>query len=230
MRNLDLICHRPSPSTTEPATQLMLLFHGVGAMPDSMAPLGDFLAQHFPSAWIVAVAAAHPGDGGLGRQWFSTAGITDANRWGRVAEAMPAFRAAITHWQRESGVSRAGTALMGFSQGAIMALECTQTQPALAGRVVAMGGRFAVLPNQVPAHTTTHFIHGKADAVIPYAHTVKAAEHWISMGADVTADVIPHLGHSVNDAVAQLVVQRLTTHIPARLWQEALRSVPRAQP
>jgi phospholipase/carboxylesterase len=230
MRNLDQICRQPTPSAAQPVTQLMLLFHGVGATPDSMAPLGDFLAQHFPHAWIVAVAAAHAADVGPGRQWFSTVGITDANRWGRVAEAMPAFRAAVTHWQRESGVSAAGTALIGFSQGAIMALEGTQLQPALAGRVVAIGGRFAVLPNQVPEHTTTHFIHGKADAVIPYAHTVQAAEHWIGMGADVTADVIPHLGHSVNDAVAQLVVQRLTTHIPARLWQEALRSAPNANP
>lgn len=230
MRDLDLIFLKPSLPTPQPATQLMLLFHGVGSSPSSMAPLGEHLAQQFPAAWIVGVAAAHLGDAGQGRQWFSTAGITDANRWGRVAEAMPAFRAAITHWQNVSGVQAPGTALIGFSQGAIMALESTQVQPAMAGRVVAMGGRFAVLPNQVPEHTTTHFIHGKADAVMPYAHTVQAAEHWIAMGADVTADVIPHLGHAVNDDVAQLVVQRLTTYIPVRLWNEAMRSATGGKP
>jgi phospholipase/carboxylesterase len=222
LRDADLVVQRPDG----PAAQLMLLFHGVGATPQDMAPLGQRLAAQFPQAFIVCVAGAHASDLGSGLQWFSVLGITESNRGPRVAEAMPGFRQVIEHWQRQSGVGVAGTCLVGFSQGAIMALESTQIQPTLAGRVVALAGRFAVLPQHAPQDSTIHFIHGKADAVMHYGLTVQAAEHWIAMGADVTADVLPHVGHAVTDEVVDLLIERLTTTIPKRLWDEALKPSP----
>ncbi len=48
---------------------------------------------------------------------------TEENRAARIADVMPQFVAVVRHWQRLSGVGYAGTALVGFSQGAIMALE-----------------------------------------------------------------------------------------------------------
>ena len=47
----------------------------------------------------------------------------------------------------ETGVGPAKTTLLGFSQGAIMALESTQQPVPLAGRVVAIAGRFSA-PNE----------------------------------------------------------------------------------
>ena len=38
-----------------PPQQLVLLFHGVGATPEDMAPLGRILAAEFPSAFVVSV-------------------------------------------------------------------------------------------------------------------------------------------------------------------------------
>lgn len=221
-RLADLVVQRPAG----PPAQLMLLFHGVGATPESMRPLADRLAAQFPEAFIVCIAGDHASDLGSGRQWFSVVGVTEDNRFPRVAEAMPAFRNAVLHWQQSLGMSVPATCLVGFSQGAIMALECTQHQPALAGRVVALSGRFALLPSLVPTETTVHFIHGKADAVMHYGLTVQAAEHWIALGADVTADVVPHLGHAVTDEVADLLIERLTATVPKRLWDEALKNTP----
>lgn len=221
-------------SSAQPCTQLILLFHGVGAMPLDMVPLGVRLAQAFPAAFVVSVAGANDSTLGQGREWFSVVGISEANRAARVEGALPAFAAAVAHWQRESGVTPHGTALVGFSQGAIMALASTQphdesTQHAtpLAARIVALAGRFAAMPPQpVPSATTLHLVHGKQDAVIPYSFTVQAAEHLVAHGADLTADVIPFLGHTVSEDVIDLVVQRLSTHVPKRLWDEALRSAP----
>ncbi len=221
----DIAFQRPSHA---PCTQLMLLFHGVGAAPADMQPLALRLAQAFPQALIAAVAGAKPSTLGQGFEWFSVVGVDEHNRLARVGEAMPAFRAAVQRWQHDSGVTAHGTALIGFSQGAIMALESTRDDaPSLAGRIVALSGRFAAPPTRAPADATVHMVHGKQDPVIHYGQTVQAAEALIALGGDITADVIPFLGHTIDDAVADLVVERLSTHIPKRVWDEALRSVPR---
>jgi phospholipase/carboxylesterase len=206
--------------------QLILLFHGVGATPQSLLPLGQRLATAFPQSTVVSVASPDPSDLSPGYQWFSVQGITDANRAERVAAAMPAFLAEVQAWQRAKDVTATVTALVGFSQGAIMALESTRTQPSLAGRVVAIAGRFATLPTEPAPHTTLHLLHGKSDAVIPYRHTVEAVHHLLSLGADATADVIPFVGHEIHPEIVDLVVERLQGHIPKRLWDEALRASP----
>ena len=49
----------------------------------------------------------------------------------------------------------------------------------------------------------------------------------LQLGADLSADVIPFLGHEISDEVIDLVIQRLCTYVPERTWREALRSAPR---
>jgi phospholipase/carboxylesterase len=211
-----------------PAQQLMLLFHGVGATPEHMEPLARHLAGAFPQAAVVCIPGPDEFDlgQGAGRQWFSVRAIDENNRAARVAEAMPGFVETVKQWREQTGASLDATALIGFSQGAIMALESTQVGEPLAGRVVGLSGRFANLPALVPGSTTLHLIHGKADATIPYVHTIAAAERLIELGGDVTADVIPFLDHRVNDEVATLLVERLRGYLPQRKWREAMQAAP----
>ena len=206
------------------AGQLFLLFHGVGAEASDLAPLGRHLGQLFPQAWVVSVNAPDASDFGQGRQWFSVQGVTEASRPARVAATMPRFIATVQAWQQRSGVEPAATALVGFSQGAIMALEASGAQPGLAGRIVAIAGRFATLPAQASPDTTLHLLHGKADPVIPYGHTVQAAEHLIALGGDVTADVLPSVGHEITADTLAVLTQRLTSYIPKRLWDQAMQA------
>jgi phospholipase/carboxylesterase len=221
-----LVVQRPAQA----AQQLILLFHGVGGHPREMLGLGKRLGAEFPSAMIVSVAAPYPAERGAGRQWFSVQGLSEDNRAARVQEAMPAFVEAVRHWQRESGIGIPATALVGFSQGAIMALESTRHGAYLAGRVAAIAGRFARLPVQATPQTTLHLIHGKTDDVIAYGHTLAAAERVVELGGDVTADVLPFVGHEINGTVENLLVERLRGYIPRRLWEEALRADPEAAP
>lgn len=202
--------------------QLFLLFHGYGANADDLVPLGERLATAFPTATVVSVGAPQPTDYPGGLQWFSLDGVTESNRLERVAGAMPAFLAEIRAWQRDAGVTEPGTALVGFSQGAIMALESSVGAGAPAGRVIAIAGRFARLPRNAPTRTTIHLLHGKEDAVIPYRHTIDAAHTLLDLGGDVTADVLPFVGHGITDELVDLAVQRLKTHVPKRLWDEAM--------
>lgn len=202
------------------AAQLILLFHGVGATAQSMAPLGLAYAQAFPQALVVALDSPYPSElAPGGRQWFSVTDITEENRAQRVAAALPAFEYAVRYWQQRAGVDAAGTALVGFSQGAIMALASALRPEPVAARVIALAGRFARLPEQaLHEGATLHLLHGKTDAVIPYRHAIEGAMRLRSLGADFTADVLPFVGHELHPELMALAVQRLQEHIPARLW------------
>ena len=206
------------------AQQLMLLFHGVGANAQDLVPLGRVLAGEFPQAFVVSVAAPVPSGTGGGRQWFSVMDITEENRPLRVEAALPAFVETVAHWQKEAGVGLDAVALIGFSQGGIMALESTRDRPAIAGRVVSIAGRFAKLPETPNKDTTLHMFHGKLDPVIAYGYTFEAAQHLVAIGADITADVIPHLGHQINEDVVDLLIERLRGHLPRRTWEAAMKA------
>ena len=213
-----------------PATphQLILLFHGMGSNPRAMRPLGERLALEFPNALVVAPQAPTASGSPNGFEWFGVDGITEENRVLRVALAMPAFETCVAHWQRVAGLAAPATALVGFSQGAIMSLESSKRSPPCAGRIIAMGGRFAALPVDVLLDTTVHFLHGKEDAVIPYSNTVLAAHHLRDLGSDMTAEVLPFIGHEIHADFIDLVATKLANHIPNRVWAKALEAEPKA--
>lgn len=217
-----------------PAQQLVMLFHGWGSTAASMRPLGERLAGVFPNAVVVAINAPYLATGvtsdSSGYQWFNVQGITEDNRQARVDAAMPAFVACIEEWQARTGVSPEATALVGMSQGAIMALEASKLAAPmqhevqtrlLFGRMVSLCGRFASLPTAATDHITIHLLHGKEDAVISYSHTVNAAHLVRDLGGDVTAEVLPFVGHEIHPEFIELAISKLSSHIPQRLWVQA---------
>ena len=199
----DIVLHRP----TAPARQLVLLFHGVGASPEGFAPLGPALARD--DRWVVAVRSPFPSGFGAGWEWFSVQGVTEANRVDRIAAVMPRFADTVRRWQAHTGLTPAQTVLAGFSQGAIMSLESTQVGEPLAARVVAMSGRFAVLPEKAPAGLVWRFIHGGQDPVIDAAHSTQAVARLRALGADARADVLPGLGHGIDPRALALLTGAL---------------------
>jgi phospholipase/carboxylesterase len=210
--------------------QLILLLHGVGSEGAAMAPLAQLLRAEFPQAAVLAPDAPHPFDGGAaagrGRQWFSVRGVTEANRAERVAAVLPALHDWIRQTQHRLRVGPAATAIVGFSQGAILALETALVADGLAGRVLAFSGRFAQPPGQAPRHTTVHLFHGGADAVIPAAQSRIALETLGVLQGDATLDIAEGIGHEMHPALLQRALFRLRNHIPARTWAAALGAVP----
>jgi phospholipase/carboxylesterase len=195
--------------TAGPARQLFLLFHGVGATPEDLVPLGRALAARFPEAWVVSVAAPLASEFGAGYQWFSVRGITEENRLARIAAARPLFIDAVHAWQQKAGLDAKDVSLIGFSQGGIMALEAGHGQEMLAGRIVAIGARFARLPEKAQAGTRIHLIHGLSDPVMPSPLASRAAEHLAGLGAEISVDLLPGVGHEINAAVAERLLERL---------------------
>lgn len=190
--------------------QLVLFFHGVGANAQDLVPVAQQFAQVLKQAMVVSVNGTQPTDYGDGRQWFSLAGITEANRAARVADVMPSFQSTVQHWQQVAGVGADKTTLVGFSQGAIMALESTQLQPVLAGRVIAFSGRFAIEPKMAPIATFINLIHGSADTVIEAEHSVVAAKRLKALGAEVTVDIVPGMTHGIDARMVSLALGKIS--------------------
>ena len=214
----------PASGATE---QLMLLLHGVGGDGASMAPLAQALRAEFPQAALVAPDGFEPFDGGgRGRQWFSVRGVTEANRPERVAAALPPLAAWVRATQARLRVAPAATALVGFSQGAILALELAALEDGLVGRVLAFSGRYARLPETAPRHTTLHLFHGGADPAMPALHARSALAHLAAIGGDATVDIAEGVGHELHPVLLSRALHRLRSHIPLRTWQAALGAVP----
>ncbi len=192
------------------AQQLILLFHGVGSNAQDLVPVGQQFAARFPAALVLSLEGLQPSDFGQGRQWFSVAGVTEESRPGRVAVAMPAFRSLIQQLQKESGVSAANTTLIGFSQGSIMALESTQTEPALAAHIIAFAGRFASAPKHAVNGISVHLIHGDADQVMSVESSRSAAKQLQALGAQVALDIEPGMGHGINAHMLSVALAKLS--------------------
>ncbi|MES2584615.1 MAG: esterase [Pseudomonadota bacterium] len=222
MPDLSLVIQEPA----DQAAQLILLCHAAGADAASLLPLGERLCETFPQATIVSLQADAPAATPLGFEWFATNDVTEDNRAARVAQALPALQTAVHDWQARSGVSPAATALIGVSQGAEMVLELSKLHPMLASRVVSMGGRFTTLPEDPTAVTTTHFLHGKLDQLTHYRYSVEAAHHLRDMGCDITAEVVPFVGHELHPDLIELAITKLSTHIAQHLWTAAQEAAP----
>ena len=187
------------------ADQLVLLFHGVGSTAANLAPLGQAIAEARPQAVVVSVDAPHSSTLGSGREWFSVVGITEQNRPPRIAEVLPLFLDTVAHWQQATGIGPAGTGLVGFSQGAILSLEATQVEAPPAARVIALAGRFAEPVRRASQGVRIHLVHGDQDGVVPTRFSTEAAQALRALHGDVTLDLLPGLGHGIDERALGLV-------------------------
>lgn len=193
------------------ASHLFILLHGVGADARGLQPLASMLHARFPDAAIEIPTGFFPFDAGAGgRQWFSVRGVTEQNRPQRVAEALPVLVQWVRDAQQRNDISAAATTLVGFSQGAIMALEASAAHDGLAGRVVAFAGRYAALPATAPRHTRIHLLHGDQDAVMPVALARAAFEHLQRSGGDASLDIAAGVGHELPPTLVDKALARLT--------------------
>ncbi len=186
------------------AEHLYLLFHGVGSTPQSMEPLGRLIAAEIPQAAVISVCAPMAFDQAEnGYQWFSVAGVNEANREQRVRQAMPDFLRCIHRWQEITASSPQDTTLIGFSQGAIMSLSLTQmvSSPA-AAQIIALSGRLCGAQHPAKTDARIHILHGRQDPVMPYSLAEQAFATLKNAGTEVTLDLFDGLGHSISPAEA----------------------------
>ncbi len=179
---------------------LVILLHGVGSNGANMAALGRALAPALPG--IVFESPDAPHGSGPHREWFSVTGVTEANRPGRVVAARPGFDAVIATLIEQHGFSKAldRVALLGFSQGSIMALDALASGRWQVGAVVAFSGRLASPPPLAPSTgTPLLLVHGDADPIMPSGESIRAAEQLKAAGVRTSISIEPGLSHQISN-------------------------------
>lgn len=179
---------------------LVIFLHGVGSNGASLAPLGEAWADVLPDVAFAAPDGPFPFDqGGSGRQWFSVTGVTPANRAERIVEARPALDAVLARLIADHGLTDRldRVALVGFSQGAIMALDVVVSGRLPVGAVVGFAGRLAS-PKPYHASITPVFLaHGDRDPVIPQSEGQDAAAALRGAGVPVEWFPVADSGHEI---------------------------------
>lgn len=209
----------PSPATT--ATDLLFaLLPDSGIAPDgpdTLAPLAAALHAQYPNA---ATLTVHPPlrDAEGRCCWWAEPEVSPEG----VAAALPHLIERLRLEARRLDLPWQRVALAGVGDGALLALEAVQAEPALVGRVLGFAGSHLSRPEHAPQDVCVHLLHGLEDRRFPYRHVVDAAQALVDLGADVTADLLPHLDHGLHPALIEKAMEQLRSFIPARLWREAV--------
>lgn len=187
--------------TTLTSKILVILLHGVGSNGSDLAPLGRSWSNSLPQAVFVSPDAPARSDFGQGYQWFSVAGVTEANRPARIEAARASFDATLSAIVDKEGFTGQldRVVLIGFSQGTIMALDAVASGRWPVRAVVGFSGRLAS-PAPLTASPSTEIllIHGAADTVIPSSETTAAATALRSLGMPVETLIQPGLPHTIS--------------------------------
>lgn len=225
------------PAPAEGAQQLFLLFPDAGSSVERLAPLAEALRAAFPEAAIVGLLGPHHlGDGG---SWLTDPAIEheapaiavpsvdQETLDAAVAHALPGAIGSIRAWQAQMKVLPEATALIGQGEGATLALAAALSSVEdghpVCGRVSVVGGRFASLPAELPPMLMLHLVHGKADLVNHFSHSVRTAEALVKRNADVVADIVPHETDELSAELQDWLLNRLQTRIPRHIWEAAMK-------
>ncbi len=223
MSNLETRSPAPlifSPEQGKPQ-QLFVLLHGEAASPQQLLPLAQSIKKVFADALVVLPYGPVRLDDDT-YHWLEPDNSGEARLVARVAQALPDLLRQVGQIQTQYGLSGEQTALAGFSDGAMMALEASAQRADLAGRVLAFSGRYASLPEIAPTATTLHLLHGADDALVSVSHARAAHARLAELRGDATLDIASAVGHELHVALIDQAIYRLQTCVPLRRWEAAL--------
>jgi phospholipase/carboxylesterase len=185
------------------ATSLVVLLHGYGANGDDLIALADAWRGLLPASGFLAPDAPDllPGAGPAGRQWFPLT-FRDPDELVRgTLTAAPALDRLLDRELARYRLEARRLALVGFSQGTMMALHVgLRRRPAPA----AIVGYSGVIADQEHFSTTFEspppvlLVHGERDDVIPVEALHLTREALARAGVPVEWHVRPGLGHGID--------------------------------
>ena len=157
------------------------------ALPDTL-----FLAPHAPQRC---------GMMGVGYQWWGLSGFAPSALAAGAASAAPAIDAFIDRKLAQYGLTESDLALVGFSQGTMMALHIGLRRPQAVAAVVGYSGMLAGttgLAHADLAKPPVLLVHGTADPVVPIAALHMSESELKRLGVEVTTHISYGVAHSVD--------------------------------
>lgn len=202
------------PASKAKPRQLVVLCHGLGADGFDLIDLAPSWQHACPDALFASVHAPFQRDSGFGRQWWSV-----ANRSPVVMEAGARTAASYLHGFIDAELERLGLpgeayAMMGFSQGAMVALFTGLRRPVAPRAILAFSGAL-IAPERLAADLANKapvlIVHGEADDTVPASRSRDAEAALIAAQVPVEAHYLPRLGHGIDDSgisLGALALQR----------------------
>ncbi len=182
---------------------MVILLHGYGSNGDDLIGLVPYWREALPHTLFVSPNAPQPCPGAPGGyQWWPLSSLSPEARAAGVRISAPLLDQFIDRQLGDHQLSADRLALVGFSQGAMMALHVgPRRKNALAG-VVGYSGMLAdpvALAAEVQTKPPVLLIHGDADQTLPVAALHQAGAALDALGFEVSGHVRPRLGHSIDE-------------------------------
>ncbi len=194
---------RLAPASGGAPKQLVILLHGYGADGNDLIGLGEAWADYLPDAGFVSPHAPEPLPGQFfgGRQWFNLEMRSEREWEEGVRKAQPGLTAFILEEARKAQLPLSSVAIVGFSQGTMMALQVGLRLPEAPAAIVGFSGHLAGaahLAAEIKVKPPVLLIHGSADEVIPCQAIHLARNALAAVDVPVQWQIRPGLGHGID--------------------------------
>jgi phospholipase/carboxylesterase len=188
------------------ASRLVVFLHGYGADGNDLIEIGRAWQKAMPEAAFVSPHAPEPcGMAPVGRQWFALTMRDPRERWTGVNKAAPALNAFLDAELARRDLTDRALALVGFSQGTMMALHVglRRKQPPAAilgysGLLVLPGDEPAAIAAEITGHPPILLIHGDSDDLIPADALFQSAQGLAALDIPVEWHLSQGLGHGID--------------------------------
>ena len=199
---------RLAPHARGPARQLVVLLHGYGADGNDLIEIGRAWQPLLPHAAFVSPHAPRPcGQAPVGREWFPLTFRDPDERWLGVNTAAPMLDRFLDAELARLALPGSALALVGFSQGTMMALHVGLRRPTAPAAIVGYSGIF-VLPNggtpeavaaQIKSRPPILLLHGEQDDLIPVEALFQATQALAALDVPVEWHISPDIGHGIDE-------------------------------
>ena len=199
--------------------QLVILLHGVGSDGDDLIGLAPYFQKVAPGALFISPHApyafdmAPPGFEGGGHQWFSLQDMSAEARLAGTQTTAPVLDAFIDQKLAETGLAEGKLALIGFSQGTMMALYVGLRRAKRLAGIIGYSGMLIgpeLLADAIQSRPPVLLVHGDADDVVVPDALLAAVAGLEAAGVTVRHHTCPGLGHGLDDDGIRLGMAFLT--------------------
>ena len=195
------------------ANQVVVFVHGYGADGADLLSLSDPLAPHLPDTAFYAPDAPERCTGNpFGYQWFPIPwldGSSEAAARASMAASVADLNAFLDHVLAEEGLAPERLALVGFSQGTMMALHVVPRREKPIAALVGFSGRLLEperLAEEAKVRVPVLLLHGDQDEMVPFASLKEAADALVAAGFETYVHVERGMGHGIApDGLGQAV-------------------------
>jgi len=206
-----------APASGGPAKSLVIFLHGYGSNGADLIDLAPYWASILPDTLFLAPDAPQPCEGvPYGRQWWGLTSLAPQARAAGVRVSAPALNAYIDDQLAAHGLREDKLALVGFSQGTMMALHVGPRRVKTLAGIIGFSGMLAdpdALATEVVTKPPVLLLHGDRDEVLPVEALHQADAQLKGLGFDVASHVSPGLGHSIDEPGLQLGARFLISRL-----------------